>query len=345
MSITAKELATLLHLSESAVSLALNHKKGVSTKTRNKVIEAAHNYGYDFSKIKHQPAQQGSINLLIYRKNGVVVTDTPFFDELINGVQKACKDLGYPLTVRYLLSSEPVELQLKTTLSSDCIGILLIGTEMQQEELTKVTQLKLPVVLLDSSFHNAKIDCVQINNVEGAFEATLHLIKHTQSQPGYLKSSYSINNFEERSDRFFKAIRSSGMSTNACIVHELSPSIDGACADMNKILENKEPLAKCYFADNDLIAVGAMQALKEHGKRIPQDISIIGFDNMPICTYLDPPLTTVNVPKEYMGIIAVERLVSILKTACFLPVKFEVNTEIITRSSVTEHPYPAHLKS
>lgn len=76
--------------------------------------------------------------------------------------------------------------------------------------------------------------------------------------------------------------------------------MDGAYADMLELLAQQESLANCYFADNDTIAAGALRALKEYGYRIPQDISIIGFDDLPLCNYLDPPLTTVQVSKQYM---------------------------------------------
>ena len=101
--------------------------------------------------------------------------------------------------------------------------------------------------------------------------------------------------FEERADGFYKAIRKNGMSTSRSIVHQLTPSIDGAYSDMKELLKNNVELSTCYFADNDLIAAGALRALTEAGYRIPHDISIIGFDDMPLCTYTIPALTTIHV--------------------------------------------------
>lgn len=334
MPISAKELAKKLNISEAAISMALNNKPGVSTKTRNEIIEAAHNYGYDFTKIKQSNKPNGTINMIIYRKHGAVVADTPFFSTLTDSIQKTCKESGYKLSIRYIYSGEDVKEQLDVILSSDCIGLILLGTEMHEEDFAPFAYVNIPVVLLDTYFNSMKMDCVLINNVEGAYQATHYLIKKRHTQPGYLHSSYPIYNFEERADGFYKAIRKNGLSTSKSIVHLLSPSMEGAYSDMKALIENGEEIAESYFADNDLIAAGAMKALKESGYKIPQDISIIGFDNQPICTYIEPNLTTVNVPKEYMGEMAVRRLIHVLESKEFLPTKTEIGINLIKRKTV-----------
>ena len=154
--------------------------------------------------------------------------------------------------------------------------------------------LPIPVVLLDAYFETVPCNCVLINNVQGAYLAARHLIRTCKTQPGYLRSAYPISNFAERSSGFYKAIRASGMSSSRSIVHSLTPSMEGAYADMLEIIKNEEELASCYFADNDLIAVGAIKALKENGYRIPQDIGIVGFDNLPLGSVIEPALTTIH---------------------------------------------------
>ena len=103
---------------------------------------------------------------------------------------------------------------------------------------------------------------------------------------------------------------------------------------MRALIAQGEPLASCYFADNDLIAAGAMRAFKEAGYRIPEDIGIIGFDNTAMCEILEPPLTTVHVPKQAMGQLAVERLVSILNAKPSANVKIEITTSLVKRKSL-----------
>ena len=98
--------------------------------------------------------------------------------------------------------------------------------------------------------------------------------------------------------------------------------------------KNGEELASCYFADNDLIAVGAMKALKESGYRIPQDIGIVGFDNLPLGSVVEPALTTIHVPKQYMGEAAAQKLIDLLNTPGQPPTKTEVSTMLVKRGTV-----------
>ena len=336
MSITAKELAKKLNLSEAAISMALNNKPGVSTKTRKRVIEAARQLGYDFSRISESSAPVsilGTITFIIYRKHGAVVSDTPFFSQLSEGIDAACKELHYHLNVCYLYENEDVEANLKEILQMGCSGIILLGTEMNEADFTPFTDVSVPLVLLDSYFENISANCVLINNVQGAYLATNFLIRTRKKQPGYLHSAYSIQNFEERADGFYKAIRSNGMSTSRSIVHRLSPSMEGAYGDMLELLNQGEDVADCYFADNDLIAAGAMRALKEKNYRIPEDVAIIGFDDMPLCSYVEPALSTIRVPKQYMGELAARRLADIIADRHLPTIKLELQTTLVRRKS------------
>ncbi len=334
MGITAKELAQKLNISAAAVSLALNNKPGVSTETRQRILKAAEKYGYDFSRLAEKLRPTGAIYFVIYKKHGTIVTDTPFFSDVSEGISQYCKKEQYNLKISYIYEDEStLERQIQKIQSSDCRGIILLGTEMEVENIKPFLNLSVPILLLDAYFETVSCNCVLINNVQGAYLATKHLIQSCKKQPGYLQSSYQISNFAERSSGFYKAIRASGMSASRSIVHKLSPSMEGAYADMIEIIKNKEPLASCYFADNDLIAIGAMKALKKNGYRIPSDICIVGFDNLPVSNAVEPPLTTIHVPKQYMGEVAAARLLTLIKDPRHPPVKTEIMTQLIKRST------------
>jgi len=132
MSITAKELAKKLNLSAAAVSMALNGKPGVSTRTRKLVLETAENYGYDFTKIAEKNHTVGSIYFVIFKKHGAIVDDTPFFSQVSEGILSACKDAGYKLNIRYIYGDEDdVSSQLEEIQFSDCIGIILLAKIIQ----------------------------------------------------------------------------------------------------------------------------------------------------------------------------------------------------------------------
>ena len=336
MGVTAKELAKIMNLSEAAISMALNNKPGVSTKTRKAVLEAADKYGYDFTKIQDiapVDTTKGVITMIIYKKHGAIVTDTPFFSQLSEGIEIGCRKNRYILNIKYIFEGDDVEEVISEIIRFGNKGIILLGTEMQKSDFRIFEECSLPMVILDTYYEGCSKDCVMINNVQGAYLAATHLIRSCKKQPGYLRSSYRINNFEERADGFYKAIRENGMSSANSIVHNLSPSMDGAYGDMKNIIKSGETLSECYFADNDLIAAGALKALKEEGYLIPKNISIVGFDNMPICTYMEPTLSTINVPKQYMGEFSITRLVDLIENPLSEPVKIEVGTKLIKRNS------------
>lgn len=332
MHVTAKQIAQQLNLSEAAVSMALNHKPGVSTQTRRRVLDTAKSLGYDFSRVCPSQAAPGVIRLIYYSKLDIFTM--PFFQEVVQGVEETFDGSGYRIFPQHVYAVDNVEEQLEMLSVKGSDGIILLGTQMTREDFAPFAFLEPPLVLLDTYISSVKADCVQINNLEGARIATDYLIKKCGQQPGYLRSCYHINNFEERADGFYKAIRQNGMSPSHSIVHYLGTSIDAAYADMMAILDRQEPLAGCYFADNDDLAIGAMKAFKERGYKIPDDISLIGFDNTPFSSYVDPPLTTVNVPKYYMGQLAAHRLLDVLKAPEFHPVKIEVSTNLIIRQSI-----------
>ncbi len=344
MAVTAKELAKKLGLSEAAVSMALNGKPGISTATRKKVIDAAKTNGYDFTRrnVPAEPAvSNGTIYFIIYKKNGAIVADTPFFSQLSEGIESGCKAAGYHMNISYLYEGDDINFELSEIIRFGCKGIILLGTEMTETEFFPFLSLRTPVVVLDTCFENLSADYVQIDNVQGSYLATCHLIRrcrnpHTgqTAQPGYLKSSCTIQNFRERADGFYKAIRRNGMSASKSLVHVLSPSVEGAYADMKELLSQGEQPARCYFADNDLIAAGALRAFSEAGFRVPEDVAVVGFDDMPLCVYVEPTLTTVHVPKQYMGRMAARRLAEIISSKTNEPVKIQIETSLVIRKSV-----------
>lgn len=334
MSISAKELAQKLNISAATVSMVLNRKPGISEKTRNMVIEAAKEYGYDFSKKWDSGEAKGIIQYVIYKKHGTVVGDTPFFAQVIEGIEQACRAEGYELSITYFYENQDIGSQIQALSSKNCQGILLLGTEMDVDYFPPFAKLKVPMVVLDTYFEELNCDSVLINNVQGAYRATNYLIEKGMTEIGYLRSSYPIGNFDERADGYYKALRHHGIPTGHPYVHLLTPSMEGAYADMVEILKGHPPVASAYFADNDLIAAGAMRAFKENGYRIPEDISIIGFDDMPICEFLDPPLTTMEVPKKRLGELAVKQPIQKILQEPKVTTKTEISVKLHERKSV-----------
>lgn len=334
MSISAKELAEKLNVSAATVSMVLNHKKGISTATKDKILNGAKEYGYDLSKYYAHTQEPHNICFLNYRKSGKVVTDTPFFAELTEGISSACKANNINLGINYIYGTEPVEPQLKSLSDMGYHGILLLATEMEKEDFLPFLALPQSLMVLDCYYDDLQMDTILINNIQGAFLATSHLAEKGFTTIGYLKSSLRIANFEERADGYYKALRHYGIRKNNDYVLELSPSMENAYLDMKAHLEKQIPLAEAYFADNDLIAAGAMRAFQEAGVRIPEDVSLIGFDDVPLCSFLAPPLSTMRVHKHDLGVLAIEQLLNKLNNQARTPIKIELSPELIERKSV-----------
>ena len=301
MSITAKELAQKLGLSQTAVSMALNNKPGVSTETRRMIIEAAEKYDYDFTKLSLKKNKAGSIYAVSYRSHNAILSYSPIFDTMVEGMESVIQKECYKLkVVNFYEKRDNLDHYLEDLRATDCVGILLFGT----------------------------------NNRQGAYLATDYLISRCLKQPGYLQSSYPLRNFSERQEGFFRAVQDNGMSRSRCIIHQLSPTIDGAMADMLAIIDRADTLADCYFADNDLIAIGTIKALKLRGFRVPEDIAVVGFDNISEGRIIDPALTTISIPRHYMGEVAARELLSQIEESKQHTCKIEVSAKLVKRFSV-----------
>lgn len=334
MSISAKELAQKLNVSPATISMVLNNKPGISAETRDTVLSAAKKYGYDLTKYSPYSEKAKNICFLIYKKNGQVVSDTPFFSDLTEGISNTCQANNLTLNILYVYADQPIELQLKELFEKDYHGILLLATEMSQEDFRPFLQLSCPLIVLDCYYEDLAFDTVLINNVQGSYTATSHLIHKGFKQVGYLKSSFRIANFKERADGYFKALRDYSIKKDSNYVLELSPSMESAYSDMANLLKQNIPLAEAYFADNDLIAAGAMRALLEAGYRIPEDISIIGFDDISLCNFLSPTLSTMRVEKHDFGMLAVKQFQNRIQNPAQSLVKLELSTQLIARESV-----------
>ena len=334
MSISAKELAEILNLSPATVSMVLNNKPGISEKTRKIVLDAAADHGYQSSKKQLQKSTNSTIQFVIYKKYGTVVTDTPFFSQVTEGINYQCSRNGYHLQITYLYDNQDKNEQIDELKKSSCDGILLLGTEMTVNDLKLFQSLKVPYVILDSYFDDINCDSILINNVQGAYLATEYLIANGHKEIGYLRSNTRISNFSEREDGYYKSLRHNNIPTSHPYVVNITPTTEQAYTDLIDYLNTNPAFPTAYFADNDIIAAAAIRAFKEFNIKVPEQISIIGFDDMPICQFTDPTLTTMYVPKQRLGALAVDRLLNRIDETNMDYIKIELAVQLIERDSV-----------
>lgn len=330
MSISSKELALKLGVSPSAVSIALNGKSGISSETRARILKAAEAYG--LQHIKRRRNSASFITLVIYKKHGQVCSETDFFSAVIEGITTQAALAGYHVQLFYLYGTDDLTEKLKELSSGESAGFIFFATEMEEDDVRLLEHFTRPHVILDSFFPKYHHDYIAINNMEGAYLAAHHLLARGHRKLGYLASSIRINNFTERRAGLALAISEYPGATVEEI--SLAPTQDGAYAEMDAYLaEHKLSFTGC-FADNDIIAVSCIRALKEHRYHVPNDISIASFDDMPVAAVTSPKLTTVHVPKRCLGKHAVKRLCELMDNDNESPMLLSIGVTLIERSSV-----------
>ena len=332
MAVTARELAKILGISPSTISMVCNGKPGISEQTRRRILQAAEEYGFDI--VPKKTGIPRYLQFVIYKKHGSVVADTPFFSRVIEGIEGEAFRHGYLLQVSYFYENKSKQEQLAAIAGTASAGIVILGTEMEAADLVQFEEMKLPMVLLDSYFEEKALDTIAINNAQGAYLATRELIDAGHRKIGYLRSKVKINNFTERADGFFRALRRSNLPAEQPFIYRVDSTMEGAYEDFKEILRRRSALPTAFFADNDIIAAACIRALKENGYSVPESISVIGFDDTPLCDIIEPALTTMRVPKERLGALAVKRLVDRIEGRTEEQIKIEVATTLVRRASV-----------
>jgi LacI family transcriptional regulator len=324
-----KQISDITGFSPATVSNALNQKKGVNQKTSEEIFRVAREIGYlDITSIT-------KIKLVIFKKNGLIIDDTPFFTLLINGIEQECRESGYEMTIGNLDSRNPdYTEQAKQMLNEPGTAIILLGTELMPEDLELYKAAESPLLLLDYWNFDMDFNGVIINNADSVRIAVNHLCSKGHTEIGYMKGKFRIYNFEQRQAGYYSALREQGVKYQPEFTVELSPSMNGAYKDMLEYLNGRMVLPTAFFAENDMIALGAMKALLEKGYRIPEDISVIGFDDLPFCEISSPRLTSLRVPKQEMGRLAVRKMIELIAKDQGVRTKIQLCTEFVERDSV-----------
>lgn len=349
MRITAKQLAEKAGVSQATVSLVLRGKPGVSDSVRIQILQLAREMGLE-PQFRAAPTPNGkTIQLVIYKRHGQVMADTPFFEQLTQGVADEAASLGYHLSISYFYGNQPAKEQIHSIQSLNSAGLILLATEMHSEDVAPFFELSIPLVVLDNSFPALKYDAIAIDNALGAWKAVHYLIDCGHTRIGYLHSSVEIYNFRERQSGYLSACRSlpgDAAKDSARRIIPVRPSSEEAAEDMAKYLDTEPMLPTAFFADNDRIAAGCCKTLLKYGYRIPDNISVIGFDDSAVSEVLNPPLTTMQIQKQRMGALAVERLNTLLCSSPPERVRIAIAPEVLVRQSVlVRNSAPASKKS
>lgn len=311
--ITAKDIAEHLGISTAAVSIALNGKPGVSEETRELVIAEAIKRGYVTPQAAR--AAHGAlpiISFVVYVGAGIAA-HTTFSTFVLQGVEARAKSLGYRVILYYLYEDQPLEIQLSSIIKDTC-GVILLGTDItvKQRDLIGAqfnSKMNIPIVVVDNFLFAAYVDCVGNDNMFGSKAAVSYLLRCGHRNIGYLRSRQRITNFEDREVGVRLALEENeGLGLSPLQTLDVDISSEGAYYDVCQWLGQGNLPASAYFAENDFLAAAAIRAFSSNGYRVPDDISIIGFDDVPICEMTQPTITTMHSYKERLGEISVGQL-------------------------------------
>ena len=337
MAIKVKDLAAMLNLSPATISLVLNNRPGISETTREKVRSAVRELGYD-ELLTEDITEKENILFIVYRKHGIESQSTPYFSqifsEIIEGVESQVKASGYNLMISYV-DEYTVADEVMAIRKEQVKGVLVLATEMQEKQMNAFSEMQVPIVIIDNYMEHREFDCITINNEQGVYEVIQHLVNMGHSKIGYLHIDANANNFSERCSGFYKAMDTFGLKADkADLITICTAGGEAVYQVLKSKLSQRKSMPTAFFADNDIIAISAMRVLKELGYEIPQDVSIIGFDNITLSEMLNPPLTSIQIPKRKIGIVAVNTIIDKIKYPSEGVIKAAVRTKLIVRESV-----------
>lgn len=348
---TAKELAKIIGVSEATMSLVLNRKPGISDRTRTKVEQKVRELGYgdmiqnrDLHSEKNggeaEPsaaANSGVIGFVLFEAGGELLGMNSFFPLILSGIEDAVRKENCSLSV-IRISKKNVERELHYITDAGCRGYVIFATEMHEEDLEPFRRLGLPFVVFDNEFYDIPGFYTKVNNAQGSYLAIRHLYDKGHRKIGYLSSGLEIDSFKERERSAFVAMTKLGIPFEDQQRFEIGYPHDNAYDGMMEVFAShkKTELPTAFFGDNDLVLVGAMRAMADSGYSIPDDFSLIGFDDRLECTLVNPQLTTIQLPRNRFGGVAIEQLFDEISDPLLEGTTVEINGRLIERQSVAD---------
>lgn len=332
--VRVRDIAARAGVSPATVSNALNGRPGVSDENTRLIHQLAEEMGYLSSKAL-KSAEKSYVRLVILKRHGLVVMDTQFFMELIEAIERECQREGLELLITHLqigLDADCSE-RIRTICMEECAGILLLSTEIYPEDLALFDPCVSPLLALDNLFRHEKVHSVVMNNYEAGYSATHALYAAGHRNIGHITSKVTFSNMRYRRKGYEAAMAENGLAFTEDSFWRVTPTLEGAYQDMCGLLNQNRPLPTAFFAGNDIIAVGCMRAFSEHGIQVPKDVSLIGMDDISICQFCRPALSTVRVFRREMGVAAVRTLLHLAAAGdCYL--KTELSVALVERESV-----------
>lgn len=328
---TMKDIARIAKVSTSTVSHVINNTRYVSDEIREKIMKVVNELNYTPSAVAR------SLKVKETKTLGMLVTATsnPFFAEVVSGVEQYCNQHHYNLIISSIDGNEQrLQQNIQTLIQKQVDGLLLMYSDTRHAMVEQLN-LNLPIVVMDWWPTELNADKIYENSEFGAYLATKTLIEQGHKNIAIITGKLDKSLAHNRLLGYQKALQDAHLPINPDWIIESHFDFEGGVEGMKKLLQIT-PRPTAVFACSDTIAVGIYQVAWQQGLRIPQDISVIGYDNIMLAQYLTPPLTTIHQPKAELGKLAVETLLERIKSPDLEYKTTMLQPQLIWRASVVK---------
>lgn len=327
-----KELAKLLGVSRQTVSAVLNGKEWVSQETRARVLQAIREHNY--SPNQHAVSLTGKSTRLL----GVVLRDisNPFYTQIAMGIESVARASGYSILYHNTFENHDYEVEaVRSLLSFRVSGLIIspIQLGVDLSHLEHVTSISIPMVSIDK-LPNINCHSISFADQEAAYKAASYLAEHGHERIAFIKGPQSAASAEERLSGFMRCAEKQGMKIPANWMIDPGTTERERHDAIHDLLKNPAQRPSAVFCFNDLLAVSVYKAAHELDIRIPQDLSVVGFDDIEIASLLGPPLTTVRTDSYRVGVEAAELVMDELKGTSTKLKDIRHTPQLVERSSV-----------
>lgn len=340
--IKMKDIASLAGVSKSAVSIALSGKPGISDETRNKILQIVKDTGYvprSLVKADQLYNPPNAIRFVASTNSGIVQEQymkQPFFTELLHNLEEQCRTHGYSLLFS-AVDMQHFDRDIHQFVKDDsAAGVILLGTNLSREQIRKAAQNQPRMVVLDTCYETLDVNFIVINNSLGAYTAGRYLAELGHKHIGYVQSSLRMYNFDKRKQGFMEALTELGLPMKEADLFHASPMMLAQQHELREQLSSRikqgKPIPTALFCECDYIAISVIKTITELGLRVPQDVSVVGFDNISESAVITPELTTIHVDKEEIASLAVNKIIELQNTVKAATKTF-VDTRFVERKS------------
>ncbi len=331
---TIKDVAKEAKVSIATVSLVINNSNRISQDTSKRVLRVV-------KKLNYQPSR--SARGLVSKKTGNIgfilteehfLRSEPFYSKIFLGVEFEARNHDYYILLATVSSSFSKGDSLPRFITERNFDGIIIAGKVSRDLIYSILKFNMPLVFVDYSLMNGDYPTILTDNIKGGVLATNHLIENGHKNIAFIGGEISHPSIMERLQGYKLALESAKLKSNdqVVITNDDYLSRQNGCSAA-EILLHREKDITAIFAANDTTAIGVMQCLKNNGIKVPDDISVIGFDDVQAELLLDPPLTTISVPKLDMGTEAIQLLLGIINKENIKARKILVPVKLIIRES------------